>query len=173
MDRVITGFSVKSTGNIIVTNIKFISPTKISFTLSTKNKPAGQYILIITNPDGQLVVTTYTITANTIITVAGNNSSAQRALRDKIAQTYITESKVYPNPTSKNATLQITAAKEHVAKVVLVNADGKQVFQRNYTFSKGNNQAVLPTEKLTRGTYIAVVYNSDNVLIATLKIVKQ
>ncbi len=165
--------SVRSTGNIIVSNIKFISPTKISFTLNTKNKPAGQYLLIITNPDGQLVVTDFTLTANTSALIAENNSAAQRALHVKIAQAYIIKSQVFPNPTTKNVTLQIDAAKEHIAKIVLVNADGTQVFQRNYTFSKGSNQAVLPTEKFTRGTYIAAVYNSDNVLIATQKIVKQ
>lgn len=165
--------SVKSTGNIIVSNVKFISPTKISFTLNTKNKPAGQYLLIITNPDGQLVVTDYTIASNTTTLIAGSNSSEQRDLHDKIAQTFITGSGVFPNPTSGDATLQVTAAKEHMAKVVLVDVNGKQVFEKNYGFSKGSNQAVLPTQKFTKGTYIAVVYNSDNVLIATQKIVKQ
>ncbi len=165
--------SVRSTGNIIVSTIKFISPTKISFTLNTKNKPAGQYLLIITNPDGQLVVTDFTITVNTTTSIVGNNSLAQRALRDKVAQTYITESQVFPNPTIKNVTLKINAAKEHIAKIVLVNVEGKKVFERNYSFSKGSNQAVLPTEKFTKGIYIAAVYNSDNVLIATQKIEKQ
>lgn len=120
--------SVKSTGNIIAGNIKFISPTKISFTLNTANKPAGQYLLIITNPDGQLVVTDYTIAANTTASIAGNNSSSAKALRDKIAQVYITGSQVFPNPTSGNATLQVDAAKEHAARIVLINVDGKQVF---------------------------------------------
>ncbi|MEJ7683189.1 MAG: T9SS type A sorting domain-containing protein [Segetibacter sp.] len=155
--------SVKSTGNIIVSNIKFISPTKISFTLNTATKPAGQYLLIITNPDGQLVVTDYTIAANTA-TIAGNNLSAAKTLRDKIAQAFITRSEVFPNPTTANTTLQINAAKEHAARIVLVNVDGKKVFERSYSFS---------TEKIARGTYIAAVYNADNVLIATQKIVKQ
>lgn len=165
--------SVKSTGSIIVSNIKFISPTKISFTLNTKNKPAGQYILIITNPDGQIAVTNYTIASNTTALIAGNNSSAQRDLRDKIAQTYITGSEVFPNPTTDNITLQINAAKDHTAKIIIVDVNGKQLFEQNYSFIKGNNQAVLPTGKFMRGTYIAAVYNSDNVLIATQKIVKQ
>jgi len=165
--------SVKSTGNIIVSNIKFISPTKISFTLNTKNKPAGQYLLIITNPDGQLVVTDYTIAANTTTPVTGNNSPAQRGLREKIAQAYIMTSEVYPNPTTANTTLQVNAAKEHIARIVLFAINGKQMFERNYTFSKGSNLTVLPIERLIKGTYIAVVYNTDNVLIATQKIVKQ
>ncbi len=127
--------SVKSTENIIVSNIKFISPTKISFTLNTTNKPAGQYLLIITNPDGQLVVTDFTITAN-MTTAAGNNSSEQRGLHYKIAQAYITKCELYPNPTAGNATLQITAAKDHQARIVLFAMNGKQVFGRNYSFSK-------------------------------------
>jgi len=164
--------SVKSTGNIIVSNIKFISPVKISFTLNTKDQPAGQYILIITNPDGQLAVTNFTIASAATALIAGNNSS-QRALSNNIAQSYITGSSVFPNPTTKDVTLQITAAKEHQAKIVLIDINGKQFFERKYSFSKGSNQAVLPIEKLNRGTYIVVVYNADNVLIATQKIIKQ
>lgn len=162
--------SVKSTGGIVTSNIKFISPTKISFTLNTKNKPAGKYILIIANPDGQLVVTDYAIAQNTPALIAANNSTAERA---KIAQAFITGSSVYPNPTTDNVTLQINAAQEHEAKVLLIDVNGKQLFEQNYSFSKGSNQAVLPTQRFTKGTYIAVVYNSDNVLIATQKIVKQ
>lgn len=163
--------SVKATGDFIVSHIKFISPTKISFTLNTKNK-LGPGLLIITNPDGQIAVTSFLILpANPFIT--GNNASAQRALQDKIAQSYITGSSVFPNPTTDNVTLQINAAKEHTAKIVLVDVNGKQLFQQNYDFIKGNNQAVLPTGKFTRGTYIVAVYNSDNVLIATQKIVRQ
>lgn len=117
-------------------------------------------------------MTDYTIAANTA-KIAGNNLSSAKALHDKIAQAYITGSEVFPNPTTGNATLQVNAAKDHQARIVLINADGKQVFEKNYRFSKGSNQALLPTEKLMRGTYIAVVYNPENVLIATLKIVKQ
>ncbi len=164
--------SVKSTGNIIVSNIKFVSPTKISFTLNTKDQPAGQYILIITNPDGQLAVTTFTIAAVATTLITGNNS-LQRAVSNNIAQAYITGSSVFPNPTTKDVTLQITAAKEHQAKIVLIDVNGKQLFEGKYSFSKGSNQAVLPIEKFNRGTYIAVVYNADNVLIATQKIVKE
>jgi hypothetical protein len=164
--------SVKSTGNIIVSNIKFISPTKISFRLNTKNKSAGQYILIITNPDGQLTVTDYTIAANTTALIAGN-SSAQRAIRDKIAQAYITGSEVFPNPAIDKVTLQINAAKEHLARIVLLDINGKQLFEKKYTFYNGSNQALLPIEKFSKGTYIAAVYNADNVLIATQKIVKE
>ena len=163
--------SVKSTGNIIVNNIKFISPTKISFKLNTANKPAGQYLVIIINPDGQLVVTDYTIAANTA-KVARNNSSPARD-RDEIAKAFITGSAVFPNPTTANTTLQINAAQSYAARIALINVDGKKVFERNYSFSKGSNQAILPTEKFTKGIYIAAVYNADNVLIATKKIVKQ
>ncbi len=159
--------SVKSTGNVIVSNIRFISPTEISFRLNIKNKPAGQYLLIITNPDGQFVVTQYFV-EGTVTTL-----SAQRALQNTTAQTYITGSEVFPNPTTDNVTLQINAAKEYTAKIVLIDMNGKQLFEHNYSFVKGSNQAVLPTSKFKKGTYIAAVYNSDNVLIATQKIVKQ
>ena len=99
-----------------------------------------------------------------------NNSAAERA---KIAQSFITGSEVYPNPTTDNVTLQINAAKEQIAKIVLIDVKGNKVFEKDYSFSKGTNQAALPTQNLTRGTYIAVVYNADNLLLATEKIVRQ
>ena len=163
--------SVKSTGNIIVSNIKFTGPTQISFTLNSKDQPEGKYILIITNPDGQLVVTEYTIAADNTIT--STNASPQRTMRDEIARTYITGSEAYPNPTTDNVTLRINAAKEHIARIVLIDANGKQLFARNFNFIKGSNEAALPTQKFIKGTYIALVYNQENVLIATQKIVKQ
>jgi hypothetical protein len=162
--------SVKTIGGVIASHIKFISPTKISFRLNTKNKPAGLYPVVITNPDGQVDVTYFIIIPAAAKSIAKDNSTAQRAL---IAQSYITRSSVFPNPTNRDVTLQITAAKEHHAKIVLIDVNGKQLFQQNYNMVKGSNQAVLPTEKLNKGTYIAVVYNSDNIVIATQKIEKQ
>ena len=159
--------SVKSTGDIIVTNIKFINPTKISFKINLKGKPAGSYVLIITNPDGQIAVTSYYSEG------AGGDSLAARSLNNNIAQSYISGSSVFPNPTTNNATLQINAVKEHQGKIALMDVNGKKLFEKNYSFSKGSNQVVLPTEKFNKGTYIAVVYNTDKVLIATQKIVKQ
>lgn len=159
--------SVKSTGDIIVSNTTFISPTEISFKLNIKNKPSGQYSLIITNPDGQFVMTQYIISGN------GSDSLAAKAASNISAKSYITGSSAFPNPTTNNVTLQINAAKEHTAKIILIDVNGKQLFERNYSFSKGSNQAVLPTKKFNKGTYIAVVYNSENIIIATQKIVKQ
>lgn len=159
--------SIKSTGGIIVSDIKFINPTKISFKLNLKNQPAGAYLLIVTNPDGQIAVTSYYNAGSE------SNSLAARSLNNKIAETYISGSSVFPNPTTDNVTLQINAAKEYQGKIVLIDVNGKKLYEKNYSFSKGSNQTVLPTEKFNRGTYIAVIYNSDNVLIATQKIVKQ
>lgn len=165
--------SVKSTGNIIVSNIKFLSPTEISFRLNTKNKASGNYLLIITNPDGQIVVTAYKVAAGSSALVAGNKLSERRALDDKVGRHEVIKFGVHPNPTSGNAILEIDAPKENKAEVVLFTMEAKEVFRKSYSLAKGTNEVILPTEGFIKGTYIAVVYNSDKVLVATQKVIKQ
>src|SRR5437899_2599853 len=108
-----------------------------------QNKPAGQYILIITNPDGQLVVSDFTIADGTLI--AGKNSRSPNASSNKIPSGYISRCEVYPNPTTNNVTLAVDATSGYLGKIVLISANGKVLSEENYSFSKGINKAVLQT----------------------------
>ena len=98
--------SIKSTGSIIVSNIKFISPTVISFKLNTKKQPEGKYKLIITNPDGQVVTTDFTISKEQNNNNA-DNSNSDKLLNDNIVKKYIVTSEAYPNPTTDQVKLQV------------------------------------------------------------------
>lgn len=166
-------FSVKSTGDIIVSNVKVLSPTKISFKLNTKNKAAGQYFLIITNPDGQFAITQFTIDAST-----SNQRPAlavANVMIDKTMQEYIVTSDIYPNPTRGEFKLQLKAAKNFQGKVRLITADGKMISENSYNFIKGSagEGISLSLAGAGNGNYLAAIYNTDNVLIAVHKIVKQ
>jgi hypothetical protein len=163
--------SVKSTGDIIVSNIKFLNPTEISFKLNTKNKPAGNYFLIITNPDGQFAVSEYTINATTITPTVGIGSESNSG--DKIAQKYIVTSDIYPNPTSGEFNLQIKAATDFEARVLLITSSGKIISENSFNLTKGFRSISLSLANLSNGNYLAAVYNVDNTLIAIHKIVKQ
>lgn len=166
--------TVKSTGNIIVSNLKFISPTKISFTLSTKNKPAGKYTLIITNPDGQFVVVEFKVVKDVSATqtTANNIASLTQAGIEKLQQAFIKASNVFPNPTENNVTIQINAAKNYNAKIVVLDVTGKHLLEQNYNLIKGDNQPQVSLGNYSKGTYIIAVFNSDNFLIALHKVVK-
>lgn len=163
--------SVKSTGDILVRNIKLISPTKISVRINVKSKPAGNYQLIITNPDGQIAVADYSITVASP-TVA-NNAARQHTLREGLANAAVIKSNVFPNPTSRDCILQINAAKGFSAKIVLADAGGKQLYEKSLQLGKGANQVEMSIEKLAGGTYFARVYNNENKLVVLQKIVKQ
>ncbi len=167
--------SVKSTGNIIASNIRFISPTKISFKLNTKNKPAGKYFLIITNPDGQIAVAEYNITAvapGATLSQRSGSATANDA-GDQLARKYIVTSDIYPNPTSGGFKLQVNAAKDFKGKILLITAGGKIISESSFNFSKGSRIVPLSLANAGSGDYLAAVYNEDNVLVAVHKIVKQ
>lgn len=164
--------TVKSTGNIIASNVKFNSPTEITFTLNTKNKPAGKYTLIITNPDGQFVATEYRLSRNIYTATSSNVPSITQAANEKLQQSFIKTSIAFPNPTENNVTVQMDAVKPYRGKIALLDLTGKQVFQQDYQFVKGRNEATLSLSKYSSGTYIIAILNANNLLIASHKIVK-
>ena len=167
--------SVKSTGNIIASNIRFWNPTKISFKLNTKNQPAGQYFLIITNPDGQIAVAEYTVAATIPASNRIQNSGLASEFNtgDRIAQKYIVTSDIYPNPTNGDFKLQVNAAADFKGRVLLITSAGKIISENPVNFIKGSHEVSLTLANLSSGNYLAAVYNADNILIAVHKIVKQ
>ncbi len=160
--------SVRSTGNVGVAKIKFINPTSISIKLETKNKPAGDYFLVITNPDGQVVVTTYSIEGSAQSSAANPLSQA-----DIVARTYIVKSGISPNPNNGNFKLEVNAAKDFNGKILLLNSNGDVLSKNSYNFSRGSTAVPLSLSSASKGNYLAAVYNENNVLIAVHKIVKQ
>ncbi len=165
--------SVKSTGNVIVGQVTFISPTAISVKLNTKNQPDGQYYLSITNPDGQFVITQFTIDGhNPANTIAGNTGS-DKLLSDAVVKKFIVSSSVYPNPADNEVKLQVNAAKDFTGRIILMNVNGSVVSNTTHNFSQGTSEASLSLTTVSKGTYVTAIYNQDNVLIAVHTIVKQ
>lgn len=159
--------SVKvSGGTILVSSVKFVSPTEIRFRLGLKSKPAGKYTLVITNPDGQVVTTDFTISTESITTMS---SKAPLQITEK----YLAGSGVYPNPTPDKFTLRLTAVQDWKARVVLLDVSGKQVSATSHNFSKGANEVALSLAGYSKGTYLALVYGQNNTVIAVEKIVKE
>jgi hypothetical protein len=167
--------SVKSTGSIIASHIKFWNPTKISFKLNTKNKPAGKYFLIITNPDGQIAVAEYTINATTSASTLSQRPDlgSEYVTGDKVPQKYIVTSDIYPNPTRGEFKLQVNAVKDFKGRILLLTSSGKIISENSFNFIKGSGVVSLSIANLSNADYLAAVFNEDNVLIAVHKIVKQ
>ncbi len=98
---------------------------------------------------------------------------SDKLMNDNIVKKYIITSDVYPNPTGDQVKLQVNAVKDFKGKIILMNVSGKIISQNLYNFSIGNSETTLSMANLSSGTYIAVVYNQDNNLIAAHTIVKQ
>jgi len=164
--------SIKSTGNVTVSRIHFISPTSISLRMATKNQPAGKYSLIITNPDGQLVTTEFNLTAD-ISPNAITSPGANKIVSDAIARKFIVTSSVYPNPANNEVKLRVNAATSFTGKVILMNAGGTIISQTSHNFATGHGDVSLSLANVSNGTYITAIYNQDNNLIAVHVVVKQ
>lgn len=167
--------TVKSTGNIIVGDVRFVSPEKLSFRLKTKNKPAGHYSLIITNPDGQFVLVNYEL-----ISAPSKQPATDKMLSvplkpqtDKEPVKYITGTNIFPNPAQDKCTVQVEVARDQKGTIVLLDDNGRQVLERSYDFIKGNNHVELSLGAFSKGAYIAAIYNTDHQIIAAGKILKQ
>lgn len=160
--------SVKGTGGLLVSALKFISPTQIRFRLNTKNKPAGTYTLVITNPDGQIATTEFRIVAQALNTVPVTSAMLKKEIDAHVASATVT-----PNPTPGAFQLQVAAAKDWMARVVLMDVSGKQLSESRHNLGKGQNAIALSLAGRGKGTYLAAVYNQQNVLMHIQKVVKQ
>lgn len=155
--------SVKVTDGIIASNIKFKSPTQITCKLNLRNKPEGEYTVVITNPDGQIVTTKFTIAAK----------PAMSKIAPKAVPVSTTAMRVYPNPTPGDFRLQVQAAQNFAGRVVLLDLGGKQLSEQKFSLVKGNNDIGLSLSQFAAGSYIAVVYDASNNLVGTQVVVKQ
>ena len=59
--------AITCSGSIPVSNINFISATQVTCKLNTTGKANGSYTLTITNPDGQFVTTSFTLTGCNVL----------------------------------------------------------------------------------------------------------
>jgi hypothetical protein len=155
--------SVKVTEGIIASNIKFNSPTEITCKLHIRNKPEGEYTVVITNPDGQIVTTRFTITAKT----------AMSRIAPKPLPVITTAMRVYPNPTPGDFRLQVQAAQTFTGRVILLDLAGKQLSEQRFSLVKGDNNISLSLNQYAAGSYVVVVYDAAGNMIGTQVVVKQ
>jgi hypothetical protein len=67
----------------------------------------------------------------------------------------------------------IDAVKASKGRIILLDIDGKKVYEKGYSLSEGRSQTSLSLAGLSNGTYVVAVYNNLNELIATHTIIKQ
>ena len=128
-----------------------------------RNKPEGEYTVVITNPDGQIVTTKFMLAAKT----------AMSKIAPKPLPASTTAIRVYPNPTPGDFRLQVQAAQNFTGRVVLLDLAGKQLSEQKFSLAKGENNISLSLSQFAAGSYIAAVYDAARNLVGTEVVIKQ
>ena len=72
---------------------------------------------------------------------------------------------VYPNPTNKEARIELTNVKETNVKVEVIDMTGRSQYVREYHLNAGRSVINIPMEHLIKGMYIVRISNSDGDII--------
>jgi len=78
--------------------------------------------------------------------------------------------KLYPNPTSNNTTLDIISSGNVATNVVVYDVMGRVVWNREKQLESGINRVVIPTESLTAGMYSVQIRSNEGQV--SLKLIK-
>ncbi|WP_375434032.1 malectin domain-containing carbohydrate-binding protein [uncultured Hymenobacter sp.] len=104
---------------------------------------------------------------------AAARTTASTALKTKPATRSLASNwNLYPNPVSEKATLSFTAAAKQVARVEVLNSQGRVALQETQSTVAGANQLELATSKLAAGVYIIRVYLQEGIINARMLVVK-
>ncbi len=89
---------------------------------------------------------------------AGNNNDKKN--EETTIQNTVNEFKIFPNPTTQDAKLQVSVIESQDVAVRIFNTQGKEVsFQT--IFVNGNEEITLPTNRLKTGLYIVEITGKD------------
>lgn len=78
----------------------------------------------------------------------------------------------YPNPTSGELIYQYNSSVKETLKIEITDILGKKLAETTYNVAEGINTKTLDLTSYTAGTYIVVVKNKKNEVVATEKIIK-
>ena len=88
--------------------------------------------------------------------------------------TFNADVKVYPNPTTGNATLAVTLEKAQVLNVSVTDMAGRVVYNNGATsYTSGKNEILIPAENMANGIYIYAIRSENGTLMASGRIQKQ
>lgn len=80
---------------------------------------------------------------------------------------------IYPNVTTKDVIVNFNHNKKSKLKFVLSDLTGRKMVNVNYPVENGNNSIVINLSKFKAGTYFLSVYEDDEEILKSSKIIKQ
>jgi hypothetical protein len=135
--------------NVTVTKIIFKNTSDLVLTVNNNQFVRGDYVLVITNPDGQSSFQTFGINAGADQTIANNALLAEQLVTKEL--------KIFPSPANSQLTLQTNELLAN-STVQVFDINGKIVLRK----FAGEKQvmAQLDVSKLANGTYIIQIKNN-------------
>jgi hypothetical protein len=169
-----TGFSkrlrvtVKGHSAIAVSNVVFLSPTKITATFNRTGAGTGNDTLTVINPDGQSRIAIFTL-------LSGCPLIAARSLSTDINNTEFKNQlrKVYPNPAASILNYEIESTTDQRVLVELYDIAGQKVLNQTQEITKGINTKQLSIARLNKAAYYLQVIDAQNNVIGRVKVVKE
>ena len=170
-----TGFSkrlrvtVKGHSAIAVSNVVFVSPTKITATFNRTGTGTGADTLTVINPDGQTRTTTFTLTTGcpaTLTKALSTDLESNTAFKSTLK-------KVYPNPANSMLNYEIESATDQRVQVELYDMAGQKVLSQQQQVVKGFNTKQLSISRISKAAYYLQVSDAQNKIIGKVKVVKE
>ena len=167
--------TITCSGGIPVTNTTFISPTQLSCVLHVSEKPAGDYTLTITNPDGQAVSSIFTLDScigNPFTQIENNSRKNAEAVTPPEHYEANFEVNSFPNPATDMVRVTIKSPIDQFVTESLVDFTGRKLFEKGVHLAKGTSEVQFSIASLPAGTYFFQVKNAGSQLLQTVKIIK-
>jgi hypothetical protein len=141
--------------SVQVRKIDFIDPTHLELKVNDRQFVPGDYILVITNPDGQSSFQTFSIGGGA--TTANNGTGLQAE------QLAVKELKVFPSPARGQLTIQTNGLLAGSA-IQVFDMNGRVVLRQ----FAGEKQvtAQLDVSRLSNGTYIVQIKNNKETYLS-------
>ncbi len=141
--------------NVQVKKLKFGNPTSLVLTVNNRQFVPGDYILVITNPDGQSSFQTFSISGATAALATTNANLLGEQVITK-------ELKVFPSPANAQITIQTNGLLAN--STIQVFDMGGAVVLRKFAGEK-QITAQIDVSKLGNGTYIIQIKNNKETYI--------
>ena len=107
---------------------------------------------------------------STSLTGLEDKHNENKQEKKKVAQTYF---KIYPNPVSSNATIDIDLKSDQKTTIEIYDLNGKRVNSlHNGLLKQGRNKINFDVSALENGTYIAAMKTSDEVKVSKFLVIK-
>lgn len=139
---------------------------EVNFSAVAALKTSNKLTVLATNACGSS-------TAIKSITLTSSTCPAARVSSTTKESISVTATEVYPNPSTTEFNIDITASKAGSVQVIVYTFEGNMVSTRSIQLLEGNNTITQDVTSLNNGIYFVQIANSSNNEVIVKKMIKQ